>query len=338
MGLRFLCAALLATAAWGQSVTVRIVDHALMPAQVDSNSPAFWRDGQFHLLNSTGLGPVLSAGPDQFQLSWWARPDLGRQVNPTWIEAVWQDADGALFAWYHQERERVCGNVQRPAMPQIGAAVSYDGGLSFFDLGLILTSGDPLDCSSKNGYFAGGHGDFSVRLDRAQQYFYFVFTNYGGDVASQGVVVARMSFEDRFQPAGAVRKYYRGSWTEPGLSGRVTPVFRANVSWQEEATDSFWGASVHWNTHIEQYVMLLNRSCCEPGFPQEGIYISFNADIGDPGGWSTPLRIVENTGWYPQVLGLGYGETDSEAGERARLYIYGESWWELEFSREPRPE
>lgn len=325
----------LTASAWAQSVTVRIVDHALMPNMVDSNSPAFWRDGRFHLINSTGSGPILTSGEDQFRLDTWRAVNLGRQVNPTWIEAVWQDPGGSILAWYHQERERVCGNQQRPAMPQIGAAISYDGGLSFTDLGLVLTSGDPVDCSSQNGYFAGGHGDFSVRLDRDQQYFYFLFGNYGGEVANQGIVAARLPYEDRFQPSGALQKYHRGGWGEPGLGGRVTPVFPAQVSWQSDATDSFWGPAIHWNTHLEQYVMLLNRSCCTPGFPQEGIYISFNPDIGNPGGWTTPQRIVENTGWYPQVLGLDPEDTDSQAGQRARLYIQGESWWELEFAKDP---
>ncbi|HYP09358.1 MAG TPA: hypothetical protein VER03_24245, partial [Bryobacteraceae bacterium] len=38
--------------------------------------------------------------------------------------------------------------------------------------------------------------------------------------------------------------------------------------------------------------------------------------------------------WYPQVLGLGPEETDSIAGQRARLYVFGESNWELRFIRD----
>jgi hypothetical protein len=75
----------------------------------------------------------------------------------------------------------------------------------------------------------------------------------------------------------------------------------------------------------------MNRSCCSSGWPQEAIYVTFNADLADPAGWSEPKAILAGFGWYPQVLGLEPGETDSVAGQRARLWIYGYSDWEIEF-------
>jgi hypothetical protein len=328
--LLFLCFSIVASA---QRIEVREASEISMPGQVDSNSPGFWRDGLFHLLNSTGDGPVISRGADQFQLS-------GKRLSrieilnpwPAWIEAVWTDSDGTIFAWYHQEHEYICG-AQRPTMPQIGAAISYDGGRTFRDMGAILTSAFPADCSSKNGYFAGGHGDFSVVLDRERQYFYFLFGNYGGPAFSQGVVAARMAFDHRFQPAGLVSKYFHGAWNEPGIGGRMTPIFRAARSWQREDTDAYWGPSVHWNTHLGKWVMLMNRSCCGSGWPQEGIYASFSDDLSKPQAWMKPEKILDDTGWYPQVLGTGPNETDSLAGRKARLYIYGHSRWELVFYR-----
>lgn len=97
--------------------------------------------------------------------------------------AVWQDIDGRLFAWYHHEPGGVCDSL---TAPQIGALVSTDGGRTFNDLGIVLSSGYPNDCASRNGYFAGGHGDFSVILDREQQYFYFLFGNYSGPLRARG--------------------------------------------------------------------------------------------------------------------------------------------------------
>jgi hypothetical protein len=320
-----------------QHIEVREAPQISMPGQVDSNSPAFWINGQFHLLNSKGDGPVLSRGADQFALSGARLSTIVRlRPWPTWIEAAWVDTTGVILAWYHQEHEYLCRS-QRPAMPQIGAAMSYDGGNTFHDVGAILTSGVPADCNSKNGYFAGGHGDFSVVLDREQNHFYFLFGNYGGSTGSQGVVAARMAYADRFYPVGAVWKYFDGAWTEPGIGGRTTPVFTAKESWQSENTDAFWGPAVHWNTHLETWVMLMNRSCCAPGWPQKGIYASFNSDITNAGGWSRPRKILNDTGWYPQVLGLGPGETDSIAGRKVRLYIYGHSRWELIFRKGKPP-
>jgi hypothetical protein len=305
-----------------------------MPGTVDSNSPAFWMNGELHIINSTGLGPLLSRGPHQFRLGNSGMSTVNRAQRdwPTWIEAVWVDGSGTILAWYHQEHEYVCG-TQRPAMPRIGAALSYDGGRTFWDLGVILSSGDPVDCTSRNGYFAGGHGDFTVVLDQEQKYFYFLFTNYAGPVETQGVVTARMAYEDRFHPRNAVWKYHAGQWNQPGVGGPTTPILPAAVSWQRRRTDSFWGPSVHWNRHLRSYVMLMNRSCCDTGWPQEGIYTSFTTDLSNPGSWTAPEKLMDGVFWYPQVLGIGPNQTDSVAGRRARLYVFGESNWELIFHR-----
>src|SRR5262249_33851751 len=158
---------------------------------------------------------------------------------------------------YHQEHWGLCPG-SRLAVPQIGAALSFDGGNSFQDLGPVLVSGDGYDCSSQNGYLAGGHGDFSVVLDRDRHYFYFLFTNYAGRLRSQGVAIARMPYESRWGPVGAATKYFEGGWTEPGIGGRMSAIFPAKVSWQQANTDSMWGPSVHWNTYLESYVILLN--------------------------------------------------------------------------------
>jgi hypothetical protein len=207
----------LAFAQWAELRTAPTVN---MPTRADSNSPTFWRDSDFHIYNSTGT-QLVSRGSDQFtpygtQPVWVDRQDH----LPMWIESVWQDSDGSLFGWYHHEPAGVCGASKLTA-PEIGAVVSHDGGISFVDLGIVLASGDPLDCNAKNGFFAGGNGDFSVILDQDQAYFYFLFDNYGGSLSGQGVAIARMAFGDRQNPVGAVSKYFQGDWTEPGLGGSL---------------------------------------------------------------------------------------------------------------------
>lgn len=289
-----------------------------------------------HFITSDGV-PVGAVGGDQFSLTGGGAIPVDRSDHfPMWIEATWVDADGTVYGWYHNEPGGVCAGGKLTA-PRIGAVVSYDGGGTFYDLGLILTSGAAPDCNSKNGFFAGGHGDFSVIPDRENAYFYFLFTNYGGDPASQGIAMARMAFEDRKMPVGAVWKYFDGEWMEPGLGGRVTPAFRAQADWQRADTNSHWGPSVHWNTALDSYVVLMNHACCNPGWPQEGIYISFTTDLSKPPNWSVPARILRDIGWgpgyYPQVIGLGPGETDTVAGQTARLYVQGRSKWEMSFSK-----
>ena len=323
-----------------QQAEVRAASPVTMPIFVDSNSPAYWKDGYLILFNSAGF-PFFTTSGDQFGMieGETGAITVDSQAHyPMWVEALWQAADGSLYAWYHHEPGGVCPNSGLTA-PEIGALVSRDGGVTFTDLGIVLSAADPVDCSAKNGFFAGGHGDFSVILDRESQYFYFVFGNYGGDVSGQGVAVARMNFADRDNPAGAVWKYFQSGWDEPGLQGRVSPIFPATTAWQLSNADSFWGPSIHWNTHLESFVVLLNRACCAPDWPQEGIYVSFNADLSNPGGWTKPDRILDakaigfSPGYYPQVLGINEEETDTIAGEVARLYVKGFSKWEIIFSK-----
>jgi hypothetical protein len=321
-----------------QHARVRDAPQIDMPGQVDSNSPAYWKNGSFHLLNSTGNGPVHFSGVDQYQLG----TTQGVRINrmnpwPVWMESVWVDPTGAILGWYHQEHFGVCPGSNL-SVPQIGAAISYDGGNTYVDFGAIISSGYPVNCAAQNGYFAGGQGDVSVILDRQHHYFYFFFGNYAGPLESQGVAVARMPFWSRFSPRGAVMKYFAGAWTEPGVGGQVTPIFPAKASWMDANTDAFWGPAIHWNTYLNSFVMLLNRSCCSPGFPQAAIYASYSGNLEDPGSWTQPKRILRDTGWYPQVLGLEPGGTDRSAGRVARLYIYGHSRWEITFEKaEPPP-
>jgi len=336
---RFLPPLFLSLAGLAHTVSVRPAALVSMPSDiVDGNSPAVWQDGILNVYTSTGT-PIRMTGPGIFGIALDTPPQIAPDVHlPLWIEAVWRDDDGTTYAWYHHEA-RSCGD--KLAVPSIGALVSHDGGVHFDDLGIVLASGDPIDCGAQNGFFATGHGDFSVVLDQTREYFYFFYTNYGGLASSQGIAIARLSFQDRAKPV--LWKYHLGEWLQPGLGGKVTPLFTARVPWQRENTDSFWGPAVHWNTSIDSYVMLLNRACCEPGWPQEGIYASIGFDPAFPAGWSQPKKILDGDeigfapGYYPQAFGTGTGETDTFAGKHPRLFVKGISKWELSFDEQPPP-
>ncbi|MBL8231317.1 MAG: hypothetical protein JNL98_22675 [Bryobacterales bacterium] len=320
-------------AASGQSVELRPIDPVSMPVIVDSNTPSFWSAGGFHAFSSSGE-PLLSQAASPFSPWTTTASRLVGLPQPAWVESVHQEDDGTLLVWYHHEVLNVCpGSLL--TTPKIGAAISYDGGHTLINLGFVLDSREPPDCSSPNGYFAGGHGDFSVIYNPRDQHFYFFFSTYSRDLDSQGIAVARLAWEDRFTPVGSVFKYHDGGWWEAGLGGRVTPVFPASTSWHETGTDAFWGPSVHWNTHLGKFVMLLNRSCCEPGWPQEGVYLSMSSSPTDPTTWSAPVRIVEGGEWYPHVLGLGPYETSSIAGETALLFLGNTAQYEIVFTPAP---
>jgi hypothetical protein len=334
---RYFLAILIATATGSvvsaQSAKLVPADPVVMPGSVDSNSPAFWQNGQLQLFNSTWQGPTLSTGDSQLTLGSPQNVQLAPIYPwPFWIESVWRDPDGPVYAWYHQEFGP-CPDGNYLAVPRIGAAISYDGGQSFVDMGSILTSSQPVDCNAQNGYTAGGVGDFSVILDQAHQYFYILYTSYGGQLQNEGICIARMPYGSRRFPNGAVQKYYNGAWSEPGIDGQESAVFPAVQLWQQPDTNSFWGPSVHWNTYLQKYVVLLNHSCCATGYPQDGIFITYNGDLSDPTGFTDPVRLADDPGWYPQVLGFGPDGTDQLAGQTARFYIAGKSQWRIVFSQ-----
>ncbi|MFN7936678.1 MAG: hypothetical protein U0R19_25375 [Bryobacteraceae bacterium] len=311
-----------------------------LPILIDSNTPSFWQNGLLYTYSSTSH-PSLNIFDKDFNLltSYEIRVDSDRHF-PMWIESVWQSTDGKLYAWYHHEVIGVCPGTSYTT-PEIGALVSTDGGRSFHDLGIILRSNAPVNCQAQNGYFAGGYGDFSVIVDQNKEWIYFLFGSYGGDVSTQGVSVARMPFVFLDQPVGSVWKYFDGHWSEPGLSGRTTPVFPASVSWADENTDAFWGPSVHWNTYLQTYVVLLSRSCCQADWPQEGVYLTMNADLSDPKGWTAPFKIVDGGDWYPWFQGTAEGETSASAGQRTHLFLRQTSDWDVLFRTAgdiPQPE
>jgi hypothetical protein len=322
-----------------QEATLRAAPEISLPTPNDGNSPAFWWDGEMRMFTSIGWPLRLSRAADQFG-PWQTQRVSAREFRDRtlWVEAAWVDPDGTVFAWYHHEPGWLYEDSDLTA-PKIGALVSFDGGETVHDLGYILESGDELDDDAHNGFFTGGHGDVSVVLDRERQYFYFFFTNYGGPVESQGVVTARLAYADRFEPAGRVQKYFQGGWNEPGLGGRTTPIFRAARSWHHRDPDSMWGPAVHWNSYLGCHVMLMNHAQGLPGWAQEGVYISYSTDPALPGSWSKPAKLLDATdiptwsSFYPQVIGLEAGGTDTEAGRVARFYLNGTSSREIIFSR-----
>jgi hypothetical protein len=316
-----------------QTVQLQTAHSADFPALVDSNSPAYWSGTLQYLFNSLDL-PIRSESTDGAHFARSRAVSVQGTNNWRWIESAWVDTDGTVYAWYHAEPTNVCPGLPLTA-PQIGALISTDG-VFFQDLGIVLSSGDPPDCSTHNFYFAGGTGDFSVIPDRDGGYFYFLFTNYGGPAQSQGIGIARMAFADRAQPAGRVFKLSGNNWTEPGLGGTVTPIFPAKASWNLDNPDSFWGPAVHWNNVLQQYVVLMNHAI-DSVWSQEGIYISFNPNLADPSGWTAPAKLLDGgAGWYPQVLGSGSGESDTMiAGSSARLYVMGHSEWTINFAAGP---
>jgi len=324
-------------------VELRKASFVKFPGVVDCNSPAHWDGSAMYIFNSAP-NVVRSTGTGVFHLG---------PANPTrytndanggrWIEATHKAEDGNLYGWYHNEPHPVCPAKHDLTAPRIGAAVSTDNGATWKDLGFVLEApADSLYCETQNHYFAGGNGDFSVIVDNKKEYIYFFIGTYNKDVSEQGVAVARMLYSDRDAPAGKAWKWRDGKWNEAGIGGHVTPLFPVKIDWNRKDADAFWGPSIHWNSFLNQYVILLNRAV-DKDWKQEGVYIAFNPDLANPTQWSLPRKILDSKeikavpdmgpGWYPQVIGIDSAkrETDKLAGRVARLFVHGKSVWEIEF-------
>ncbi len=324
-----------------------------LPGDVDSNSPAVWTldEGEevLHVMTSNGGQPSVASGIRVSRLGE-AEPVrfISHPGHGVWMEAIVADERGTWYGYYHNEVPADgCGRPDR-VLPRIGAARSRDNGKTWHNLGIVLEApAGAVDCDSGNRYFVGGVGDLSVMLDHESKNLYMFFSQYSRTPDTQGVAVGRLLWAHRDRPAGRMDVWSEGAWlpvtpltTGSGKSKQLTwhypagtPLVRPRRPWHDAdpATDAYWGPSVHWNTHLEQYVMLLNRSKDE-SFTQEGIYVSFAPTLDDPGLWSAPQRILSSGSWYPQVVGLEAGTgTDKRAGARARFFMGGISHHSIEF-------
>lgn len=319
----------------------------------DCNNPAVWLDGELRIFGSPypqngtmggvasyrygssvlQLGGTRPVNPDRSVLGGYNPPAFG-----PWFESVLVDDDGALWAYYHAEFPDAEHNKVHP---RIGAQVSRDHGQTWQDLGVLIDTPSGTDeyHSWLGCGFSGGNGDFSVMLDPEKNYLYFFYSQYGYTDAAQGLAVARMRWSDRAAPVGQVKKWYQGAWQGVGLGGPATPFLPnvGDVHGLRRPFDFWWGPSIHWNTYLQRYVIMLSRSNVGDFVNRGGIdnWYMTSTSLEDPTHWDEPSAMPFPNGyqgsWYPQVIGLGVGETDKLAGRDARLLVQGHSIWQIRF-------
>ena len=320
-----------------------------LPGEIDSSNPMVWSlvDGvnRLFVLTSWGGVPVRSTGATLETLQRGA--PVGFSSHPgdgVWMEAIVPDEAGAWYGYYHHERPADgCGRPERQ-LPGLGAMRSTDQGATWENLGIVLEAPPGSEaCDSNNRFVLGGVGDVTAMLDAKGQDLYLYFSQYSRDAAGQGVAVARLAWADRETPVGKVTVWNDGAWlpaaqvndAAPFTYPAGTPLVKASRPFHDRSStnDVFWGAAIHWNTYLEQYVMLLNRAK-DDQFGQEGIYVSFAPTVSDPRAWSAPAKILNGGSWYPQAVGIEPGTgTDRLAGRRARFLMTGKSDRMIEFDR-----
>jgi hypothetical protein len=266
---------------------------------VDSNSPAVWErvGGRNVLFVMTSNEGRLSTASGRAFSSLGQPRDATMEPWPgggVWMEAIVKDDEGTWYGYYHNEnRANMCRGSDK-VIPRIGAARSRDRGATWESLGVVLEAPPrTYDCTTNNEYFVGGVGDFSVQLDARSQDLYFFYSLYLRDASTQGVGVARLAWADREEPSGKLMIWRNGAWLPAVNAGRTpdswiypaaSPLFPTTQPWHDgnPAVNAYWGPSVHWNTHLSRYVMLLNRTK-DASYTQEGIHLSSASSLENPG-------------------------------------------------------
>ena len=346
--------ALRASEAVNPRATLFPVTPLRLTGDVDSNSPAVWDrvSGvlRFFIVTSYSGRPSTAGGRRLTQLG----AALPSSLEPwpgggVWMEAIVPDVDGTWYGYYHNEMpaDAVCPGSTK-VIPRIGAARSRDRGQTWEQLGIVLEApAGAFSCNTTNVFFVNGVGDFSVQLDPDSRDLYFFFSQYERPTTQQGVAVGRLAWADRDDPAGKLMVWRSRVWVpaarmvtkdDDGVTWAYatgSSLFSVSDGWHDEGstTNEFWGPSVHWNSYLEMYTMLLNRAK-NTRYDQEGIYVSFSPSLDDPRLWSPPVKILNGGSWYPQVISEDDGVgTDKVAGEWARFFMAGTSQYLIHFTK-----
>jgi hypothetical protein len=205
---------------------------------------------------------------------------------------------GARLMLYHAE---VHQGSAKNFYSVLGMAISTDpAGQTFRDLGTIIRPNMP------SGFAEVGGGSFAVVDGHLNVYF----RDYMANGSTNELAVARAPMADLMNNALAGRstafaKYYNGSWSEPGVSGRSSALEIGNPT-------NNW-VSLSYNDFMGKYVMVTTQWSPDNG----ELYLTTSADGLN---WSQRQPIAINPGeqYYPTIIGTGADPTHSGQS----FYVY----------------
>jgi hypothetical protein len=212
-------------------------------------------DNEYWVMYMTGDGPPVYRWKGTNIENGKRQPDGSASFavavqRPYMLGGMWYDTvEKRLYAPMHCEYY----DGGRPSEPQrqIHLASSTDKGLTWHYEGPIVTrdspGGSPRRPTDFSGlYWDGGAGDFFIYVDSRAGYVYlyagaYIWPKKGLEGPSfVRHQVARCAMADKMMP-GKWRKFYNGTWEEPGLGGKASYV------------NAYY---VMYNSHLGRYIGL----------------------------------------------------------------------------------
>ena len=192
---------------------------------------------------------------DIWPMGLWINPQNGKFYCPVHNET---------FSYPHQTTNyNVYGQGEGgPPFRHLGFMVSSDQGRSWDFKGWIITSHEPCWTSSyrPDGVNDGqdsntvllGAGDASLFVNSQDHYMYIFYTQMSWDMKAKTttmdqIYVARASVDSKGMP-GTWKKYFAGSFSEPGNMGKETAILEDGVE-----------PCVAYDTFLNKYIMTTYR-------------------------------------------------------------------------------
>ncbi|WP_239302788.1 hypothetical protein [Paenibacillus sp. ACRRY] len=244
-----------------------------------------------------------------------------------WIGGMWRDpATGLLYAPMHVEYDYsgVEHTYSRSewtwAFRRVVLGVSADNGLTWTNSGDIVTSDNPSQRGDRSKYAGSyqmtGLGDQSIVVDNTGGYIY-LYSSYAWypkinnsksfwGPSTWAVQVSRSAISDKMAP-GTWKKFYNGTWTEPGLGGKGSDVFaNANVT------------SVSYNTYLNKFMAIGNWQDTQSGVASTFITTASSLESQD---WAPQQEFIDhdNSRWYNWFWNPTE-ETMNTTGQTFRFY------------------
>lgn len=239
------------------------------------------------------------------------------------------------------------------AVCRIGIMKSVDGGRSWKNNGIFIEDLQPrmiLKPHNTSNTFAGGVGDPSAVVSGDYLYLFYGEYGYPGvydggnydpkkEQSGQCISIARIKLTDLDSPVGKAKRW-DGKTFAAAPDGIGSPIASLQIpaatgggAASSPGGGFHWGPSVSWNTHLNQWVMLMGH-VTGSSWKGSQIYISFNpnADLGDGNNaqqWTTPKLLLDKPGhtiWYPSLQPMNTPEDIREKrtclrlGQTARLF------------------